>query len=100
MRLPARFRVSDIETQLTAARDGRGIARPLSYQVADDLAGGTLVRVLGDYEPPPLPVHLVTKGKAHRASMVEAFLDLAVQSLADLPIIRPTVRPARQRRIV
>jgi DNA-binding transcriptional LysR family regulator len=95
MHFPARFRVSDIETQLTAAREGRGIARLLSYQVADDLADGTLQRLLRDYEPPPLPVHLVTKGKAHRAPAVEAFLDLATQSLANRPVIRPTVRPAR-----
>jgi DNA-binding transcriptional LysR family regulator len=80
--------VSDVETQLTAARAGRGIARLLSYQVADDLTRGTLVRVLRAYEPPGLPVQLVTKGKTHRAPAVEAFLDLAAEALSRLPVIR------------
>ena len=46
VRLTPRLLVDDVDTQLQAARAGRGIARPLSYQVADDLAGGTLVRLL------------------------------------------------------
>jgi DNA-binding transcriptional LysR family regulator len=89
MHMPARFRVSDVETQLAAARDGRGIVRPLSYQVADDLAAGTLVRLLRDYQPPPLPVQLVTKGKTLRTTPVEAFLELAAGTLAVLAVIRP-----------
>jgi DNA-binding transcriptional LysR family regulator len=87
--LPTRFRVNDIETQLTAARDGRGIARLLSYQIADDLQRGTLVRLLAAYEPPPLPVHLVTKGKALRAPVLDAFLEMAVAHLNSLAVIRP-----------
>ncbi len=43
-------------------RDGRGIAQFLSYQVADDLAAGRLVRLLRDFEPPPLPVQLAHQG--------------------------------------
>ncbi len=89
MHLPARFRVSDVETQIVAARDGRGIAQPLSYQVADDVADGRLIRLLRDFQPPPLPVQLVTKGKTHRPPAVEAFLELAASTLADLPVIRP-----------
>jgi DNA-binding transcriptional LysR family regulator len=80
--------VNDIESQLTAAREGRGIARLLSYQVADDLANGTLARLLRVYEPPPLPVHLVTKGRTLRAPSVDAFLDLAGPWLSSLAVIR------------
>ena len=87
--LSARLRVNDVETQLAAARDGRGIARLLSYQIADDLAAGSLVLLLRAYEPAPLPVHLVTKGKSHRSSVVEAFLELAAEGLSRLPVIQP-----------
>ena len=34
-----------------------GITCVLSYQVADELEKGTLVRLLAAYEPAPLPVH-------------------------------------------
>jgi DNA-binding transcriptional LysR family regulator len=88
-RLTGWLRVDDVETRLRAARDGRGIAQLLSYQVADDLLAGRLVRLLQPYEQPPLPVHLVTKGLVHRAPKIDAFLDFAAKRLAALPVLRP-----------
>ena len=88
-RLKGRLRVDDVETRLQAARAGRGIAQLLSYQAAEDLATGSLVRLFRRYEPRPLPVHLVTKGRAHRAPKVDAFLEFAAERLQALPVIRP-----------
>ena len=85
--LSGRLRVDDVETRLRAALDGRGIAQFLSYQVADDLATGRLVRLLRPYERPPLPVHLLTKGRAHRAPKIDAFLSFAAKRLAALPVL-------------
>jgi len=88
LRLEGRFRTDDIETRLRAVRDGRGIAQFLSYQVADDLAAGRLVRLLRTFETAPLPVQLLTKGRAHRAPKVDAFLDFAAKRLSALPVLR------------
>jgi DNA-binding transcriptional LysR family regulator len=88
-RLTGRLRVDDVETRLRMAREGRGIAQLLSYQVADDLAAGKLVRLLQAWERPPLPVHLLTKGRAHRAPKIDAFLDFAARRLLTLPVLRP-----------
>jgi DNA-binding transcriptional LysR family regulator len=79
--------VNEIEAQLIAARAGRGIARTLSYQVVDDLAAGTLVRLLQQYELPALPVQLVAVSRAHMPRKVRAFLDYAVPQLAQLAAI-------------
>jgi DNA-binding transcriptional LysR family regulator len=79
--------VDDVETRLRAARDGRGIAQLLSYQAADDLAAGRLVRLLRDWERPPLPVHLLTKGRAQRAPKIDAFVDFAAKRLRALPVL-------------
>ncbi|WP_425064673.1 LysR family transcriptional regulator [Reyranella sp.] len=87
--LAGRLRIDDIETRLRLAREGRGIAQFLSYQVAEDLAAGRLVRLLRSYEPPSLPVQLLTKGRAHRAPKIDAFLDFAAGRLSGLPILRP-----------
>jgi DNA-binding transcriptional LysR family regulator len=76
-----RFIVNEIEAVLIAARAGRGLARPLSYQVAEDLAAGSLLRLLPEYEPPPLPVQLVVPGGRHLAPKVRAFLDHAMERL-------------------
>jgi DNA-binding transcriptional LysR family regulator len=86
-RLNGRLRADDVETRLRAAREGRGIAQLLSYQVADELAAGKLVRLLQAWERPPLPVHLVTKGRAHRAPKIDAFLDFAARRLVALPVL-------------
>jgi DNA-binding transcriptional LysR family regulator len=87
VRLAPRCTVNDIEAQLLAARAGRGIARLLSYQVADDLAAGALVRIMQDSEAPPVPVQLVTSGGRHMAPKVRAFLDHAAKVLLALPVI-------------
>lgn len=57
---------------------GYGIIRPLSYQVADDLAAGRLIRLLTAFEPPPTPVHLVFHPEPPRHGPVRAFVDHAV----------------------
>ena len=89
VRLTPRLIVNEVEAALVGARLGRGIAMALSYQVADDLAAGTLVRLLRGHEPPPLPIQLVTPGGRHMAPRVRAFLDHAAGFLGDLAVIRP-----------
>jgi len=88
-RLRSRLRVDDVETRLRAARAGRGIAQLLSYQVADDLASGSLVRLFRRHESSPLPVQLITKDRIHRAPKIDAFIDFAAKRLLALPVIRP-----------
>lgn len=90
VRLTPRLLVNDVEAALVAARMGRGVAMALSYQVADDLAAGVLVRLLPGHEPPPLPVQLVTPGGRHMAPRVRAFLDHAARHLSTLEVIRPS----------
>ncbi len=93
-KLVGRLRVDDVETRLQAARSGRGIVQLLSYQSADDLVAGRLVRLLREHEAVPLPVQLITKGRAHRAPRIDAFVDFAAARLLALPALRPeNVRP-------
>jgi DNA-binding transcriptional LysR family regulator len=88
VRLTPRLLVDDVETQVHAALVGRGVARPLSYQVTAELAAGTLVRILQDFEPEPLPVQLVTSSRSHLAPTLRAFLDCAVSTFRDNDVIR------------
>lgn len=88
VRLAPRLLVNDVEARLAAARAGQGIVRVLSYQVAEELAAGKLVRLLRAYEPPPLPVQLVTASRVHMSPKVRAFLDLAAEQLGQLRVIQ------------
>jgi DNA-binding transcriptional LysR family regulator len=73
--------VNENDAMLGAVRAGHGIGRALSYQVADDIAAGALVRILADHEPPPLPVQLVIPSAQHVPLRVRAFLGHAVRPL-------------------
>jgi DNA-binding transcriptional LysR family regulator len=89
VRLTPRLLINEVETQLLAVRAGKGIARLLSYQVADDLAAGTLVRLLTAYEPLPMPVQLVAQNVQRMPLKVRTFWDYAWQELSRLAQIQP-----------
>lgn len=94
VQLVPRLVVNDVEATLLAVRAGRGIGRALSYQVADDLASGALVRLLPELEPPAVPVQLVVPSARHLAAKTRSFIDHAARALAALPVIRPAGRAA------
>ncbi len=81
VRTHPRFMTTTNDSAIDAALADFGIARLLSYQVAQHVSEGRLVVVLPDYEPPPLPIHLVHREGRHVTQKVRAFLDLAVATL-------------------
>ena len=87
VRLTPRFMVTDVEAAVSAVRAGSGITRTLSYQVADDISSGALVRVLREFELPVWPVHLVFPSARHMPRTVRAFLDVAAPALDALRVI-------------
>jgi DNA-binding transcriptional LysR family regulator len=82
-----RLMTTEVDALLVALRAGRGIGRTLSYQVADDYASGALVRLLREFESPPMPVHLVVPSARHMPRSVRAFLDHAAPALDGLGVI-------------
>jgi DNA-binding transcriptional LysR family regulator len=91
VRLAPRLLVNEVEAQLIAVRAGHGIARVLSYQVADDLSAGKLTRLLEQHEASPIPVQLVARSGAGMAPKVRAFFDYSAAALSKLRVIRSTV---------
>ncbi|MBQ5941407.1 MULTISPECIES: LysR family transcriptional regulator [unclassified Massilia] len=87
VRFAPRLQVNDVEGVLNAAREGFGIARVLSYQAVPDLQAGALSRLLTDYEPAPLPVHLVFPSARHMAPRARAFVDFAIEEFTQLQAI-------------
>ncbi len=88
VRVTPRLTVSDVDAGLAAVREGHGIARALSYQVAEDIAAGRLVRLLRAFEPPALPVQLVALSGRLMPAKVRAFLDHAAAELGRLAVLR------------
>ena len=77
----SRLTVTTAEAAIDAASAGLGITRVLSYQAAEAIASGRLVRILERFEPPALPVSVIhAEGRAPRPK-VRAFAALAAARL-------------------
>jgi len=88
IRVPHRLEVNRAEAAIALALEGRGITRILSYQAASELKDGSLIRLLKNYEMPPLPVQLVYPSARLLAPRVRAFLDFAAARIAKLDFNR------------
>lgn len=87
MQVPMRVVANTSEVSIAAVLRGHGVARKLIYQVADEIRGGALRIVLADYEPAPIPVHVVTLAGRKAPAKVRAFVDFAVERLRAQPVL-------------
>lgn len=81
VRVRPRLMVNADEAAVSAAVDGEGIARILSYKIQQEVSDGKLVVILPDDEPPAVPVHLVASESRLAVPKVRAFMDFAGQRL-------------------
>lgn len=79
----SRLTVTTAEAAIAAALAGLGVARVLSYQVAEALHAGTLERLLPEHEPASVPVSLVYPGQGRLPMKCRAFLDYAAPRLRE-----------------
>ena len=76
-----RLLVNSVRAAVASAVDGYGVARPLSYQVAEHVRDGRLQILLRSDEYAPLPVHVVTPEGRLSVPKVRAFVDFTVPRL-------------------
>ena len=57
--------------------------RLLSYQVAPQLASGRLKIILSEYEPAPMPIHLLHREGRYASAKVRSFVDLIAVRLRE-----------------
>ncbi|MBB3859504.1 DNA-binding transcriptional LysR family regulator [Novosphingobium hassiacum] len=82
-----RLYCSTYEGVVAAAKQGWGLARPLSYQIGPALLAGDLQTVLADHEPNPLPVHIIHPEGRRASAKVRAFVDFTADRLRANPLI-------------
>jgi DNA-binding transcriptional LysR family regulator len=76
-----RLSIDAAEPLVDAAIAGAGIVGLFSFHLAEAVRAGQLVPLLRDFEPPPLPVHLVYVGGGPLPLKVRVFLDFAAPRL-------------------
>ncbi len=78
-----RLTVTTADAAIAACALGLGLARVLSYQIAEALRDGRLVRVLAEEEPPALPASLIYPGQGRLPMKTRAFIDVAATRLRE-----------------
>jgi DNA-binding transcriptional LysR family regulator len=81
VRIRPRLMVNADEAAVSAAVDGEGIVRILSYKIQQEVVDGKLVILLPDDQPPPVPVHLIASEHRLALTKVRAFMDFAGERL-------------------
>ena len=81
VRIKPLITVTTNDGALEAAKDGFGLTRLISYQVAGEIRAGTIRTVLADFEDASLPINVVHREGRHSSAKVRSFVDLAVDML-------------------
>jgi len=79
VKIAPRLRCSQNCAAISAAKQGAGITRLISYQVGEEFERGALRRILRDYESKPLPVSIVHLEGRQANAKIRSFIDLAGQ---------------------
>ncbi|QEW20316.1 D-malate degradation protein R [Marinibacterium anthonyi] len=67
--------VDNAESYVAGALHGHGLIQVPVYDVADDIAAGRLVEVLGEFRPSPVPISILFARRRHLAPRLRAFMD-------------------------
>ncbi|MGB3125446.1 MAG: LysR family transcriptional regulator [Pseudomonas sp.] len=81
----ARLSCATVQGAINAAVHGAGLIRCQSYPVHEHLLSGELLRVLPEFELPPLPVHVVYREGRNAPLRVRSFVDHCVMALREHP---------------
>lgn len=77
-----RVRCNEADMERTLVLAGQGIARLPAFAYAAELSDGSLVRVLADYEPPAVGVHLIYPNRQHLPPKTRAMADFLIEKTA------------------
>jgi DNA-binding transcriptional LysR family regulator len=81
----ARLLVSDFDIVYAAATAGLGIAILPAFRCMDALREHRLERVLRDWAPPAIPVHIVYPSARHVSAKVKSFVEHVQQRMTPPP---------------
>jgi DNA-binding transcriptional LysR family regulator len=81
VRPACRLNINTAESAIDAAIAGIGVTHVISYQVARPVAEGKLQDVLQEFEPEPMPVHLIHAAQGRLPLKMRSFLEFAAPRL-------------------
>ncbi|NUY01438.1 LysR family transcriptional regulator [Paraburkholderia youngii] len=82
VKLAERISVNDARSAVRYAVEGVGIAQVCERMVAEHVAAGRLVSILGEFSPPPLPISVLYADRRQVPMSIRAFIDWIQSQLA------------------
>jgi len=89
IRVKPRLTVTTNDAAIEAVLHNFGVTRLLSYQVAPLVSHGQIKIILEDYEPPPLPIHIVHREGRLTSARVRTFIDFIAKRLRNDNMLNP-----------
>jgi DNA-binding transcriptional LysR family regulator len=83
-----RVAVNDSGAHFASLRAGTGLGQLLSFMVSASHANRELLSVLEDWQPSPLPVHVLYPANRHLSTKVRVFIDWAAELFSRSPCTR------------
>ena len=90
VRVKPRLTVTSNDSAIAAVLLGMGVTRLLSYQIAAYQASGQLQTILSEFEPEPLPIHVIHREGRYASAKVRSFVDLMVARLRSDQALKST----------
>lgn len=90
VRVKPRLTVTSNDSAIAAVLLGMGVTRLLSYQIASYQASGQLQTILNEFEPEPLPIHVIHREGRYASAKVRSFVDLIVAKLRSDQALKST----------
>lgn len=81
VRVSTRLSVSNAAAAIDAALRGHGVICARSYQVAEHIVAGRLIRLLPEVEPPPVPAYVVFQSDRAKRGAIRVLIDHLVPAL-------------------
>ncbi len=97
--MPGVIALNDSNAYVRAGLAGLGIIQMADYLLEKHVAGGGLVRVLGDWASKPLPVHIVYPQNRHMSAKVRVFVEWVAELFARHPHMQIGALPQLEPRV-
>lgn len=75
MTLPSRVTVNSAEALIACCLSGLGIIQVPAYDVSEQIRDGSLIPILPDHRPEPMPMHLLFPHRQHLSRRLQVFMD-------------------------
>ena len=91
VRVSPRLQCNQNDSAISAAKNGYGITRLMSYQVGEEFQSGSLIRILQEYEAEPMPINILHLEGLRASAKIRSFVDLAKERLQTNPLINHSI---------